>query len=167
MYTQIASSSWLEGLGYVCEPIKHLRCIRHQCILSTETAICQVNRFLDLDDNKSHYWSKIVWFKLTNFILIRINKLGGVSGEILNPKYLPPFAMDNSDLKIHEDLGNSSSASSSSSSSDSDDAILNLLVGAVQGRIKLANCEKIPCDTSALRGNMYAQELLGRSPGRL
>ena len=47
-----------------------------------------------------------------------------------------------------------------------DEANLNLHVGAAQDRIKLANREKIPCRTSALRGDMYAQELRNGSPVR-
>lgn len=68
---------------------------------------------------------------------------------------------DSSDEEYHD-----SSSSSSSSSSGSDEEMINLLVGAAHDRIQLANQEKVPCRTSALRGHMYAQEVLEGSPVR-
>ncbi|KAH9810171.1 hypothetical protein DFH28DRAFT_1132327 [Melampsora americana] len=71
--------------------------------------------------------------------------------------------MSDSDFSSDEDQWTSSS-SSSSASSNSDDELMELLIGAAQDCIELANRPKVPCQTSALTGAMYAREVYEGSP---
>ena len=59
-----------------------------------------------------------------------------------------------------------SSSSEESNSVDHDQEVINLLLAAAQDRAELAQQPKVPCQTSALRGYMYKQEIVAGSPVR-
>ena len=96
---------------------------------------------------------------------LKLKKVFGKKKNLILPNLIHPLqtTMSDSDNSSNEDY-NDSSSSSSSSSSGSDEEMIGLLVGAAHDRIELANHEKIPCQTSALRGHMYAEEVMNGSP---